>query len=424
MKTLLRHSISAFVLVTVLLVSTFAAPLSPGLYHIAANTDMVKTGNSYAGVLFTATDFINATSLEKLSSITITSLPPATDGTLYLGSVPVAINQSIAEKNLSSLKFVPSADAKSASFTFETGLEYAITCHMKIIDEINFSPVAASYESSVATWTQQDIACYGSLAAYDPEGDTLLYEIVEYPKKGLLDLQNAEHGDFKYTPYVNCSGQDSFTYRVRDTYGNYSDIAICNVTISRKAHSLVFSDMQDHWAHSAAIEVVMAGVMDYALDGATPVFMPTKTVTREEFLVMVMHALEANVKDANAECHTVFADDSDIDAENRAFVAAAYNAGIVNGRKENGVVVFAPKDPITRAEAAVIMNNILGVEAPLRVSLFSDNDTIPAWAQSALYALSDVGVLRGTGAGTIDPFSTINRAQAAQILVNLMQYVD
>ena len=423
MKTLVKILTASLLLSSVLLTSVLAVPLSPALEHIAAASGMVKCGNSYAGVLFSAADFENAAAVTDFDTLTITSLPAAADGTLYLGAVPVAVNQSISQKSLDSLKFVPAAGTEEGSFTFSIGRGYTMECVMKITDEINFAPVAASYEETVAAWTQRDITCVGSLDAYDPEGDALVFEIVDYQKKGLLVMNDATHGDFRYTPYVGCSGTDFFTYRVRDSYGNYSGIATANVSISRKNHGVVFSDMSEHWAHSAAIEMCAAGIMDYAANGADAVFMPDKAVSREDFLVMVMRALGADLDDEAGEIHTVFADDDEISAENKAYVSAAYNAGIIKGREENGIRTFAPDDTITRAEAAVMINNILGAEVPLRVSLFTDNDTVPAWAQSALYALNDLGILKGTGAGTISPYATLNRAQAAQILLNLTQYV-
>ncbi len=423
MKTLPQILTASILTAASLLLTVSAAPLTPALQHIAENTEMVKAGNSYTGVLFTGADFENATDIAEIEAITVTSLPSAADGVLYLGAVPVSVNQTISGKSLDNLKFTPAAGTVKASFTFTPDHTYSVTCHMKITDEVNFAPVAASYSDTVAAWTQKDISCYGSLDAYDPEGDDLLFEIVSYPKKGLLTLTDKAHGDFRYTPYVDCSGSDSFTYRVRDSYGNYSDTVTASVTVSRKNQKLVFADMTEHWAHSAAIEMVSAGIMDYTKTENTAVFLPDNEVSREDFLVMVMRALGAKLEDTPAEIRTVFADDSEISAENKAFVAAAYNAGIIRGREENGVLCFCPKDTITRAEAAVMMNNILGAEVPLSVSLFSDNDAIPVWAQSALYALSDLGILRGTGAGAISPYSTITRAQAAQILCNLTQYV-
>lgn len=422
MKTLPKLLTVSLLTAASLLLPVSAAPLTPALQHIAEMTEMVKTGNSYSGILFTGADFANATGISDLETLTVTSLPAAADGVLYLGAVPVSVNQTISGKNLDNLKFSPAAGTTSSSFTFTPNHTYTVTCNMKITNEVNFAPVAASWEDTKTVRTLQDVSCYGSLDAYDPEGDALLFEIVSYPKKGLLTLTDGVHGDFRYTPYADCSGSDSFTYRVRDSYGNYSDTVTAGVSVSRRNHGPVFADMSEHWAHSAAIQIVSAGIMDYSQVENTAVFLPDEEVSREDFLVMVMRALGAELEETPAEIRTVFSDDGRISAENKAFVAAAYNAGIIRGREENGLLCFCPQDTITRAEAAVMMNNILGAEVPLSVSLFSDNDAIPVWAQSALYALSDLGILRGTGAGAISPYSTITRAQAAQILCNLTEY--
>ncbi len=398
-----------------------AAVLSPGLAQIAAQNSMIKTGNPYAGVTFSAEDFRNATESSELDSITITSLPAVSSGVLYLGSVPIAVNQSISENSLGSLKFVPQSDAKNGSFTFSTGEGYSVTCEMRISDKVNFPPVAGKAEDDCAAWPHKNISCFGTLDGYDPEGDPLRFEIIRYPEKGLLVLQDETHGDFRFTPYAGCSGEDSFTYRVRDSYGNYSNNAVKTITISRQNSKIVFADMTEHWAHSAAIEVVSDGIMDYTAETGMSLFHPDKTVSREEFLVMVMKSL--GFEDSSLDYVTVFADDADISAENKAYICAAYNAGIIHGREDNGILYFRPNEPISRAEAAVMMNNIIGAEVPVNVSLFSDNASVPAWAQSALYALHDLNILRGTGSGVISPYAVITRAQAAQILLNFTQYL-
>ncbi len=419
----IAQCVLTFILISAITVpSVRAAHLSPALDIIASETIMIKTGTTYSGVLFQAADFQNASAVESVRTVKICSLPSPSSGILYLGSVPVAANQSISGKAIDNLKFVPAADTEDASFYFSVNDGHTQACHVKITDERNFAPTVTSNVDAVAAWTQKDITCFGTLSAFDPEGDALQYEIVDYPEKGLLILQDASHGDFRYTPYVGCSGDDSFTYRVRDSYGNYSDAAEACIRISRKNSKLVFADMSEHWAHSAAIEMASEGIMEYQTDEGTDVFSPDDTVTREEFLVMVMKLL--GTKDLGACERTQFADDTDILSVNKPYVQAAYRAGIIRGREENGVICFCPEDAITRAESAVILNNILGAEVPVNVSLFSDNDSIPTWAQSALYALNDLGIMRGTGAGSISPYSTLTRAQTAQILFNLKQYLE
>lgn len=422
MKQKIALLLSLILFVSVGMQSVGAAVLSPALEHIAAESAMIKTGNRYTGVLFSASDFANAAGMDKLHTITVTSLPAVSAGTLYLGSVPIAVNQSISGDALDNLRFLPQDNSDGGSFCFSVSGGYSLSCILRITDEVNFAPQAVSTTGDAAVaWTQKNISCYGTLAAYDPENDAMTFEVVEYPDKGLLILTDAEHGDFKYTPYAGCSGSDSFTYRVRDSYGNYSAQAKATVQIARKSNSLVFSDMSEHWAHSAAIEVASAGIMDYTTVSGMPVFEPDRQVSREEFLAMVMKAMGYTPK--TGEAGTVFADNDKITPEYRAYVSAAYNAGIVKGCEVDDALCFCPQKSITRAETAVMMNNIIGAEVPVNVVTFTDNDSVPTWAQSALYALCSLGVLKGTGAGSISPDRLITRAQAAQILFNFSRYL-
>ena len=418
---LLRRGMVSLLLVSVLMPTTQAVILSPGLEIIAAKETMVKTGNSYAGILFSETDFAAASGMSDVDTVTIRSLPHPSVGQLYLGSVPVAINQSISDKSIDNLKFVPAAETVSASFHFSVNDGITRLCTMKITDEINHAPTL-SVPEDVAAWTSRDIRCYGTLTASDPEGDALRYEVVAYPQKGLLVITDAANGDFHYTPYVNCSGEDLFTYRVKDEYGNYSEIGRASVVIARQKTKLVFADMENHWAHNAAIVMAEKGIMAYDAENSAPVFSPDEPVTRGELLVMVMRALGV---DDPGECdRTVFADDDEIADEIKPYVQAAYQGGVIHGREMDSQLCFCPNEPIIRAETAVILNNIIGAEVPVNATEFTDNDTIPTWAQSALYALNDLGILRGTGGGNMSPYSTMSKAQTAQLLLNLLQYIE
>ena len=88
------------------------------LEHIAAKETMIKTGNSYAGVQFEKQDFITASGVANVDSLTVRSLPHPSVGVLYFGSVPVAINQTVSGENIENLKFIPAAETESASFHF------------------------------------------------------------------------------------------------------------------------------------------------------------------------------------------------------------------------------------------------------------------------------------------------------------------
>ena len=48
--------------------------------------------------------------------------------------------------------------------------------------------------------------------------------------------------------------------------------------------------------------------------------------------------------------------------------------------------------------------------------VFADASTIPAWAEDAIYALTSLGIISGTGNGYVSPYEEIDRAQVAEML--------
>ena len=64
----------------------------------------------------------------------------------------------------------------------------------------------------------------------DPDGDAIVAELVSTVTHGTLAL--AADGSFIYTPTINYVGVDTFTYKVKDTKGVYSNIATVTITIT------------------------------------------------------------------------------------------------------------------------------------------------------------------------------------------------
>ncbi len=395
--------------------------LTPGLECLSDACDMIQTGLTSTELLFTAGDFADAIGYTP-RSITITSLPPARDGTLYFGTLPVAVDQEIQIRNVSLLRFVPTGDCTTSSFRYRGDNTYSHCCTLRFTPTVNQAPVTAdSAGVSVSAWTQQDISTWGTLPGSDPDGDTLTYEIGSYPQKGLVSITNEATGNYRYTPYDGVTGTDSFTYRVRDSYGNYSPVQTMTVSIDEPACQVVFADMQDHWAQNAALVMVAETAMDVYAEGGQVYFHPDESITREDYLVTVMKALGAGEVEP---CTTVFADNDSIAQDATGYVQRAYNLGIIQGSVQGDATYFRPKEIITRAEAAVILNAIVGAEMPDVLPTFADISAIPTWASPSLYALHSLGILRGTGDGVLAPDSPVSRAQTAQMLLsvkNLLQ---
>jgi len=389
--------------------------LSPALSVIAQNQNMIKSEITSCSITFSPEDFANAVG-KDVDYITITATPPASHGSLMYGDAPVSVNQTISKSGLSKLKFVPSTSCNVSSFRFRAGADYSIKCDLKFTDSVNLSPTATPKDSYIEVWTQKDISTYGTLTGSDPDGDSIIFEIVKYPENGILELLDVNSGDYRYTPCDGITGEDSFTYVVRDEWGNYSPAREVIVDIDKAASELVFTDMDGHWAHNAAIVMVSENAMDADTVSGKLYFRPDEEITREEFLVTVMKALGSGEIEPSA---TVFADNDKISNSARGYISRAYKLGIVKGSNENGKLYFNPQDTITRAEAAVILNAIIGAPVPETVPVFADGSSVPAWAKGSIYALTNAGVFKGTGSGKFSPNDVLSRAQTAQILLTV-----
>ena len=176
--------------------------------------------------------------------------------------------------------------------------------------------------------------------------------------------------------------------------------------------------MRGHWSENAAISLYTAGVADAVRYQNGLVFCPDENVSREEFITMAMKALKITTL---TDSSTSFADNEQISKEYRPYVATAQRMGYVNGKEIDGKMCFDPKGSITKAEAAVLLQNMLGYPEGEVVSAFADDGSIPAWAKGAVYALTSAGVFNGDGEGIIAPSALLSRAQTTQMLYNLMQ---
>lgn len=413
MKKIVSIIVLTLILVTTSICASAAGnELSPGIGVIAARTGMTKSGLKHTDVKFTKEDFTAAVGVEP-STVTFTSLPPISDGTLYLSSSPIGIGQTVSATNLGLLRFEPSDGVNETSFRFTTDRTYSIECVIKMTDVANRAPVTSSADVSVQTSlvrTQRDITCVGTLPGSDPDGDSLTFEITRYPEHGIMVISDKTTGTFRYTPYDGETGVDTVYYRVFDEFGNYSNESKFTIKTEKRIVDVDLTDMEEHWGYNAALYALADKSMSATRINGELFFRPDEPVTREAFLVTVMKSLGAP---KIGERKTVFADDNEISPENTGYVDAAYRLGIVKGTQTDGKVFFRPDKDISRAEAAVILNRIVGAKGS-EEALFTTNEAIPAWAARDVSALSDNGIMNGKG--VTEP---VTRAQTAQMLYNV-----
>ncbi len=175
-----------------------------------------------------------------------------------------------------------------------------------------------------------------------------------------------------------------------------------------------FSDIADvTWAQKAIVAMSAVDIVKGREEGK---FFPNDSITRAEFVKMLIGMLEyaGRIDTADAECS--FADVPE-DAWYYSAVAAAVKNGIVTGVSETE---FAPDANITRQDMAVMIDRAAKA-ANISLSngaelIFTDESAISDYALDAVKAMSKAGIINGFEDGSFSPMSNATRAQATVML--------
>jgi hypothetical protein len=127
--------------------------------------------------------------------------------------------------------------------------------------------------------------------------------------------------------------------------------------------SLPFGDiLPGAWYYSSVGRAYAAGLVKGV---GVDMFAPEDLITREQMAVMLCNALRyknmlAEVSDAEGVL-AAFTDQPSISGWARVPAAQAVKQAILKGRPSGGAVEFAPQERATRAEAAVMLKNLIGI---------------------------------------------------------------
>ena len=398
-----------------------SSSLSPALDTIARENAMAKSTLKGGTISFDASDFARATNLSNIDSITVTKLPPVSDGELRVGSTVLTSSQTLSASSVKLLSYEPKGSVTTSEFYFTVNdSDVELCCKLYVLDEKNYAPTLSSVpKNSLEVSTFENVSLYGTLSCYDPDGDKTYIEVVSYPKKGTLVLEDRETGAYVFTPDEDFTGKDSFVYVARDIYGNYSPSATVSLSVDESAISTSYIDLVDSRYHNAAIAMTEKGIMSGTKIGASTYFYPERELSRAEFTSMAMMAAGiTKLNDSGAK--TVFADDSEIDGSFKPYVAAAYELGYIKGVEKNGKLYFEPNRSITRAEAACLLANMLDAASPTVAPSFSDGNDVPAWAEASVNVISSMGVMNSID-NKISPLACVTRGDGAEILWNFIR---
>lgn len=422
MKTSVKFAVavllSACCLAALLVLGAGAAPekpvaLSPALHVLAAKTDMrvaALVGNEYA---FSKDDFARAMNHASLEYITVTDLPDPEKGALYVGSDGVVAGQTIRAGDLSLMTYEAASDSVGqSSFTFTVnGSAYEIECVVWTLAAINASPTTATVPSgSMSLKVYANTVAHGVLGGYDPEGDALTFEVVSYPKSGILHVTDTATGAYTYMPGKDFVGQDSFVYVLRDCYGNYSTAGTVSISVQACTVSRNYDDLAGQACLTDALYMTELGLMSGTQKGSLYCFEPSREMSRVDFLVTAMNAVGMTCAPV---ANTGFADDAEIPDAMKGYVKTAYEKGYVTATSDKGGLYFKPNESISRGEAAVILSNLIGYANQKIPTSFTD--TVPAFAEDAVVSLYSLGILQ-TPDGSVQANNKLTRSDVAKWL--------
>lgn len=355
---------------------------------------------------FTSQDF--SQSEEPLTGICITDLP-TNSGTVLLGSRVLKPGDILTVQQISQMTFRPletETDTQAVMSylpIYENRVEKSATMAISIRGKEDQAPVAQ--DGTLETY--KNLPNNGKLQVTDPEGKPLTYTLVRPPKRG--DVVLHDDGTFTYTPRKNKVGVDSFTYTAADPAGNVSRQATVTVQILKPTDARQYTDTAGLDCQFEAEWLRNTGLFVGESVAGENCFYPEKTVSRGEFLTMLVQTLDIPTEDADT---TVL---QDAPAWLRPYLAAALRSGILDQLPSDESGAFNMEEPITGAEAAVMVQNALDLSVTQQVletqtaAYSAEESEVPAWASTALTILQENGI-------SMEAAQCLTRGDAAQIL--------
>ncbi len=363
----------------------------------------VDSGSVYC---FSAGDFSGE---NTVVGICLTEVPQK-EGTIQLGSRILRPGDILTAEQVSQMTFTPvnteSDQSVQVSYLpiYEDYVAESTTMTIAIRGKEDKAPVA----EDMALETYKNLENTGKLKVSDPEGQSLTFTVTRKPKRGTVTI--AEDGTFTYTPKKNKVGVDSFTYTATDPAGKVSREATVTITILKPTDATQYTDTLGKECRFAAEWMRHTGIFVGESLAETPCFSPEREVTRGEFVTMLVKALDIPTDEELTD--TGYTDE--IPQWLQPYLAAAQRAGLTAGLPNQEA--FGAGEVITGAEVSVMLQNALDLTMQQEAAVTQD-EAVPAWAQSAVTVTNDAGFALEAGA-------PLTRGTAAQVLYQASKMTD
>ena len=181
-----------------------------------------------------------------------------------------------------------------------------------------------------------------------------------------------------------------------------------SLTVPAMAAGKTFPDVPGTWAESSITRWANAGVLEGDNTGE---YKPSGPMTRAEFAAMLCKLMGYTEKAKNTYA------DVQPTAWYYDVILKVTAAGVMKGDGVNA----NPNAPVSREEAAVMLCRALNLKGESKtVTKFDDSAAVASWAQEAVAALTERGMINGVGDNKFAPAQNIDRASAAKLLDNMI----
>lgn len=225
-------------------------------------------------------------------------------------------------------------------------------------------------------------------------------------------------------------------------------VAVALVVISTCASAASFNDINGHWAETTINKLADKGIVAGFGDNS---FKPNGTVTRAQYLKMIMNAVgieevecsDEMILDANkTDWYSGYLNS----ALNKGLIPkdmiSGYKAEIITDTAEDGSIIssyvvysgsFNGNDSITREEMAFLTMSmyqyVLNAKTMQDLSekqdmQFLDSSDISDWALTGVQLSAANGLIEGMDDGNFYPKETTTRAQAATVIDRVLEKIS
>ena len=267
----------------------------------------------------------------------------------------------------------------------------------------------AKYSTSLNFSSEAAYRSYLSLSNKSSVNDSIaaaLYQNNPYSVSGLMTIIQASLPNTIIPPGGSGGGGGGGSSTSVKAPLSIPNISAPEAAVSEKRAS--FTDLNEaEWA-GESITFLADNKMLSGYDDGT--FRPNNSITREEFVTMLVRVL-------NLSTWGRFCEFSDVphDSWYYPYVAAAFSEKLVNGIDEKQ---FGSGMNITRQDMAVMIYRAAKEKMALVAgerAAFSDYDDISDYAREGVNALASVKILNGKDNGNFEPAGLCTRAEAAKV---------